>query len=73
MGLWKRRREDATVRDIDTEKAREELVRAREETIEVIGRSTEIRDLTDYLATRRQQNHFGDALDISFKPRRRHA
>lgn len=73
MGLWKRRREDATVRDIDTEKAREELVRAREETIEVIGRSTEIRDLTDYLAARRQQNHFGDALDISFKPRRRHA
>lgn len=73
MGFWKRQREDAALRDMDIEQAREELESAREEKIDVVGRSTEIRDLTEYLAKRREQNHFGDALDISFKPRRRHA
>lgn len=35
--------------------------------------SDDIAALSSYLAERRQENHFGEALNITFTPRNRHA
>lgn len=51
-----------------------EKLRQSEKQLEAANsRTSDIKDLTEYLAARREQNHFGDALSISFTPRRRHA
>lgn len=47
------------------EESKQDLENARE-------RATVVSDMTEYLSKRREQNHFGDAIDISFT-RRRHA
>lgn len=49
------------------------LEESRQQLTDVHNRSIEIYDLTSYLSKRREQNHFGDSLTISFTPRRRHA
>lgn len=50
----------------------ERLVESQKQLEDVDNRSSEILILTAYLARRREQNHFGDSLTLSFTPRRRH-
>lgn len=73
MGFWKRQREAAEERERDIEKARAELVVATQERRSVQGRSSLVYGLAGRLAERRELNHFGDSLSISFTPRRNHA
>lgn len=47
-----------------------EKLKQSSETLEAAqNRSEEVFELTNYLAARREQNHFGDALDITFRRR----
>lgn len=50
-----------------------QLAKSEAQLEDARSRTTAINDLTAYLAERREQNHFGDAIDISFTPRSRHA
>ena len=51
----------------------EKLQESERELADARSRTEDVNDLAAYLADRRKKNHFGDALDISFRPRRRHA
>ena len=73
MSYWKRKRAEDEAREKDIERARAELAQAQEAHQEVLDRGAVIADLASYLAERRTQNHFGDALTEAFTPRRRHA
>lgn len=73
MGYWKRKRIEAEVREQDIERARAELVGAKKEGKRVRRQAPQIASMSAYLAQRREQNHFGDALAVSFQPRRNHA
>lgn len=48
------------------------LEESEQQLAEAQGRSSDINSVSGYLATRRERNHFGDALTISFTPRSRH-
>lgn len=50
----------------------EKLLESKLELAEVKSKTAAIDNVSGYLATRREQNHFGDALTISFTPRSRH-
>ncbi|QRI45079.1 hypothetical protein QEH45_gp25 [Microbacterium phage Shocker] len=52
-------------------KAIETLEESKRDLEAARNRSPVVDDMTGYLSKRREQNHFGDALDITF--RRRHA
>lgn len=44
---------------------------SKKELADVNSREYQVRNVSGYLATRRERNHFGDALTISFTPRSR--
>lgn len=69
VGIWKK---IMGRRDPDPQ-AVAQLAQSEAQLEHARSRSNEVNDLAQYLATRREQNHFGDAIDISFTPRRRHA
>lgn len=72
MSYWKRKRALEEARESDIERARAEMVEALHTHAEVLAKGPQIASLSSYLAERRQQNHFGDSLEIAFTPRRRH-
>lgn len=72
MNYWKRKRALEEARETDIEHARAELVQAQEQRADVLAQGPQIAALSSYLADRRQQNHFGDSLELAFTPRRRH-
>lgn len=73
MGYWKRKRIEAEEREQDIERARAELVGAKNESKRVRRQAPQIASMSAFLAQRREQNHFGDALAVSFQPRRKNA
>lgn len=54
-------------------KAVEMLEQSQKELDHVHSQAPVVNSVSGYLAARRQQNHFGDALTISFTPRSNHA
>lgn len=48
------------------------LEESEQELTDVRSQEDQVNNVSGYLATRRQRNHFGDALTISFTPRSRH-
>lgn len=70
--LWPWKRPTATVPD-DIDEAREMREAASEEHREMVQQGHAVSRLTSALVERRALNHFGDAIEITFKPRRRHA
>ena len=49
-------------------------LKASEKELAVVEKQgEEVEKVSKWLATRRKQNHFGDALTISFTPRSNHA
>ena len=74
MGFWKRQRVVDEAREADIEQARAELVHAKAQHAKVVSQAEEVSSVASYLAERRELNHFGESLAISFLPRRqRHA
>ena len=49
------------------------LEESEKQLVETRKQSKAVNSVSGYLATRREQNHFGDALTISFTPRSHHA
>ena len=42
---------------------------SKKELADVSSQELQVNNVSEYLATRRSRNHFGDALTISFTPR----
>ncbi len=72
MGFWKRRPTvEPLTPDPDLERSKQ---RADSAYNAAMRRGEVVEKMTKTLAERREQNHFGESIDISFTPRRaRHA
>lgn len=70
MSIWKklqpRQGEPSPEAIVELKKSEQQLAQAQE-------RAPFVHSVSTWLNHRNEENHFGDAVDISFTPRRRHA
>lgn len=67
--MWPFKRKPSPVVEDDIEEARALQDEAKQEMYELSTQGVEVRNLVYRLARRRDQNHFGDELTVSFRPR----
>lgn len=69
MSFWKKIQPR---RGEPTPEALEELKRSQQQLARAESRDDYVQRISAWLEARNSQNHFGDAVDITFTPRRRH-
>lgn len=73
MGFWKQKRARAEARELDIEKAQRAHLQAIQEQLAVTQQSGPIVSMASRFAVRREMNHFGESLTLSFTPRSNNA
>lgn len=70
--MWGRKRKNVVENPVDDiDQAQDMRASAREEMFELLTQQLEVQTLARRLARRRERNHFGEELTVSFHPKAR--